>query len=286
MAGEDAIAEGGGIGTLVGKVVEKVPGGLEGPAMEAASEFTTVSATFLRARNVLLLEADFTPLFIDYYLHLKDLDEHPAASLGGILKDLLAVTTLHLTAGPWAETHAWTANLRAPRANFFATGSSNTQTVTGRLFTENVREPDRNFLHTQTTVFEGEPRRSTIEVEDTDPLKWAEHYYQQSEQRPARAFRLTGDRYALLTAQPDFAEEWLASLTAGSVENLLETEPHRELETRRYRFHCGCNLQKILPVLSAWREKPEELFQGDPSITIQCPRCAKRYEVKRGDLES
>lgn len=253
--------------------------------MEPVSDFTTVRAIFLRQRNILLLTADFTPIFTDYYLHLHDIGERPAANLDAMLKDALAVLTLHLTARPWAEAIAWTANLRAPRINLFATGSSNAENITGRIFTEDVREPDRNFLYSQTLYNGSDPRRSTIEVESNEPLKWAQQYYAQSEQRPGKAFHLQGDRYCLLTAQPDFDEKWLKNLTQEEALTLLENEDHNELETRRFRFHCGCDLAKIMPVLSAWKDRADELFQGAEHITVQCPRCAKKYLITSSELK-
>lgn len=251
---------------------------------EAVAEFTKVESIFIRHRNVLAVRADFTPVFTDYYLHLMDIGERHPENLDATLKDLLAVLTLHLTARPWAETIAWTANLRAPRVNFFATGSSTNEYITGRLFTEDVREPDRNFLYSQTTQAGAEPRTSTIEVETTSPLEWLQHFYDQSEQRPGKVFQLSDDNYLLVAAQPDFDEEWFNSLTKDQAATLTETEEHKVLETRKFRFDCGCSLERILPSLSAWKEKQDELFGEDDTLSIQCPRCARRYTVSREDL--
>jgi len=254
------------------------------PAPEPVAEFTKVESIFVRHRNCLLVRADLTPIFTYYYLHLMDVGERHPENLDTTLKDLIAVLTLHLTARPWAETIAWTANLRAPRVNFFATGASVHENIVGRLFTQDVREPDRNFLYSQTTLPEEKPRTSTIEVAGTDPLGWIQHFYDQSEQRPGRAFRLADDTYALIAAQPDFDEEWLESLTPESVAAISETEEIKTLETRKFKFHCGCSLEKILPTLSAWKDKPEELFGDDATLNLQCPRCAKKYLVTREDL--
>lgn len=251
---------------------------------EAVAEFTKVESIFIRHRNVLAVRANFTPIFTDYYLHLMDIGQRHPENLDRPLKDLLATLTLHLTARPWAETIAWTANIRAPRVNFFVTGSSTNEYITGRLFTEDVREPDRNFLYSQTTLPGAEPRLSTIEVDTTDPVEWLQHFYDQSEQRPGKLFKLSDDNYALIAAQPDFDEEWFAALTAGQVATLTETEEHKTLETRKFKFACGCSLERILPSLSAWKEKPDELFGDDPAISIQCPRCARKYTVTREDL--
>ncbi len=250
--------------------------------MDTVLEYTIVESIFVRKRNALLLRGQFTPIYTDYYLHLMQHSIRPPGDLDQMLKDTLAMLTLHLTARPWAETIAWTANLRAPRINLFATGSSTAEAVTGRVFTEDVREPDRNFFYAQTTTVEGaEPRISTMEVEGKDPIEWVSQYYDQSEQRPARAFRLEDENFALIAAQPDCDLEWLAGLDSDAVAKIAETEETNLLETRRFRFHCGCTLEKILPVLGGWKDRLDDLFEGEDEIFIQCPRCAARYAVTK-----
>lgn len=247
--------------------------------VEPAEEFTTVESVFIRQRNVLMLRGRFTGLYTDYYLHLMQHGLRYPKKLDFALKEILAMLTLHLVARPWAENIAWTVNLRAPRVNFFVTGASLEEQVTGRLFTEDVREPDRSLFYQQVSVKNRESRSSTVEVDGLDPLEWAESLYHQSEQRPGRAFRLPDETYVLLAAQPDFDPGWLDSLDARHVAEMERRESTKLLETRRYRWHCGCTLDRILPALGMWRDKPEELFRGEALITIQCPRCAARYEV-------
>ncbi len=246
------------------------------------SEFTTVESIFVRHRNALLLRGQFTPVYCDYYLHYMQHGIRPPGEIDQMLKDSLAMLTLHLTARPWAETIAWTANLRAPRINLFVTGGSLSESVTGRVFTEDVREPDRNFFYSQITTVEGaEPGVSTIEIEGRDPIAWISQYYDQSEQRPARGFRLGDENFALVAAQPDCDLEWLDALDEAAVDAITKTEETTLLETRRFRFHCGCTLEKILPVLGGWRDNPDALFEGTDAITVQCPRCAAKYRVTR-----
>lgn len=253
--------------------------------MQSAEEFTKIESIFVRHRNALLVRGQFTSIYTDYYLHLMEHGLRYPGELDQMLKDSLAMLTLHLVARPWAETIAWTANLRAPRINLFVTGGSVEEAVTGRIFTEGVREPDRNFFYSQTTTRDGvEPRTSTLEVEGRDPVDWIGKYYQQSEQRTARAFRLEDEWFALVAAQPDCDLEWLDGLTAEAVAAIESAQETHLLETRKFRFHCGCTLDKILPILGGWRERPEELFAGAESIQIECPRCAARYEVTRGML--
>lgn len=253
--------------------------------MLPVDDFTQVESIFVRHRNCLLVRAQFTPIFTGYYIHLMENKLRYAPDLDATLKEMMAVLTLHLTARPWAETIAWTANLRAPRVNYFVTGSSTGENITGRLFTEDVREPDRNFFYSQTLVAGQKPSTTTVHVESGDPIGWVEHYYEQSEQRPARCFALDDENYVLIAAQPGYDEAWFDTLDADVAAKILETEETKVLETRKFQFHCGCSLERILPTLNAWKDKLDELFQGEEVIKISCPRCGASYTVSREILE-
>ena len=81
---------------------------------QPVEEYTTVQALFVRKRNCLLLRADFSPLFVDYYLHLMQHKQRNAEAEDTMFKQLLAFFTLHLVSRPWQEYHAWTLNIKAP----------------------------------------------------------------------------------------------------------------------------------------------------------------------------
>jgi molecular chaperone Hsp33 len=253
--------------------------------MQPVEDFTTVESLFVRRRNALLLRGQFTPVYTDYYLHLMQHGIRHPPDLDQMLKDALAMLALHLTARPCAESAAWTANLRAPRINLFVTGGSLDEAVVGRIFTEDVREPDRNYFHNQVMVQGNrEPSVSSLEIDGRDPVAWISQYYDRSEQRPARAFRLEDENFAIIAAQPDCDLEWLASLDGEEVSRITEDEETSLLETRRFRFNCGCTLERILPILGGWRDKPEQLFGQAEMIQVQCPRCAASYQITRAML--
>lgn len=253
--------------------------------MHPTEDFTTIESVFVRHRNALLLRGQFTPLYTDYYLHLMQHGIRHPAELDQMLKDAMTVLVLHLVARPWAETLAWTANLRAPRINLFVTGGSTEEAVAGRIFTEDIREPDRNFLYSQTTSPNlSEPRNSTLEIAGKDPFAWISQFYDQSEQRPARAFRLENENFALVAAQPDCDMAWLEALDETAIAKIDSDEETKLLESRRFRFECGCTLEKILPILGNWKNRLDDLFGDADEISIQCPRCAAKYSVARGML--
>lgn len=249
--------------------------------IETVSEYTKVESIFVRHRNCLLLKADFSPVFTDYYVHLMEQKLRYKEDLDNNLKDLLAALTLHLVARPWAETIAWTANIRTPRVNYFATGSSVRENIVGAVFTENVKETDRNLLFSQTISNDSQGRMSTVETETTNPLEWLQKYYENSEQRPGKAFRLEGDEYALIAAQPDFDEEWFESLDAEKISAITSDEETKLLETRKFYFNCGCSEEKLMGSLVAYKANPDELFQGEDTIEATCPRCNAKYSFNR-----
>ncbi len=207
-----------------------------------------------------------------------------------IFKDLLAYFTLHLVSRPWAEYHAWTLNLCKPvEGTLFVSGSSLTEDVIGRVITEDVRIPENNTLYTQNILRNREPQTSIIEVHGAHLAAWIEDYYRQSEQRQARACRVADDSYVLVTAEPGADHDWLDALDADGISALLAGETEDEtkvLETRRFKFRCGCTLDKVLPTLRSFKGKIEDLVNEDGQIEIGCPRCAAEYVVSADMLSA
>ncbi len=247
---------------------------------QPVEEYTTVQALFVRKRNCLLLRADFSPLFVDYYLHLMQHKQRNAEAEDTMFKQLLAFFTLHLVSRPWQEYHAWTLNIKAPMlANYFVSGSSLTEDVIGRVFTKDVREPEKNMLFAQNLRTNKEPQTSVIILPGETSIEWVEDFYRQSEQRQARAFEVGGDTYALVTAQPGADFDWLSELTAQDVAEIEQHEEVKVLETRKFTFRCGCTLDKILPTIRTMQKDFADLLSEQGFLEVSCPRCGAVYHV-------
>lgn len=247
---------------------------------QPVEEFTTVQAFFVRKRNCLMLKADFSPLFVDYYLHLMQHKQRNAEAEDTMFKQLLAWFTLHLVSRPWQEYHAWTLNIKDPMlANYFVSGSSLTEDVIGRVFTEGVREPERNMLFAQNLRTNKEPQTSVIILPGNTAAEWVEDFYRQSEQRQARAFEVQGDTYALITAQPGADHDWLCELSSKDVAEIEEHEELKLLETRKFTFRCGCTLEKILPTIRTMQKDFADLLSEQGFLEVSCPRCGATYHV-------
>lgn len=236
---------------------------------------------FVRHRNVMLARGDFGPLFEDHYLHLMQSGQQRLEPEQDTkLKDALAALVLHLMSNPRDLMTAWTLNFNAPPMNLFVTGDSEEGQVVGRVFTEDVKIHPRPLFYAQASRPRTRDRQSTVEFEGDDLFRIVEQYYRQSEQFPARLFRLDGDEAAMLTAHPDADLEWFQGLTAEQVKRLEQDEELGFLERRSYHFACGCRLITIVKVLiNTFGRDPDKIFAGEERLQIRCPRCAGSFEL-------
>ncbi|MEM6911867.1 MAG: Hsp33 family molecular chaperone HslO [Verrucomicrobiota bacterium] len=246
-----------------------------------------VHSHYIRARNCLFIEARLASLYMDYYLHLQDHELRYTQDQDRSLKEALACLLLHLVSRPREETVAWTMNFSDPAMNLFVTGNSRPGQITGRIFTEEVREARQNLFYSQVQIPDGPSYNSMVKVEGRAILSLVEQFYDQSEQLPARFFELPDERFCVVKGMPEADESWLRSLTLPEVEALRETETVKFLETRSYRFDCGCRIDRILPALSGIASRDmEELFGGQEVIRITCPRCGLRYALSRDMMKA
>ncbi len=253
-----------------------------------ASSLVEVRCYFVRKRNALAVRGQFGPLFVDYYLHAADHGLRLPETLDGMMKEALVGMTLHMAGKPWNEEHAWTVNFHDPRANFFVTGDNRNRNITGRCFTENVKVSDRQLFYAQQLKTNMPVRQSAVEIEGDSFFKAVEQYYAMSEQRPGRFFTHDEEEdYVFVSAQPQCDEEWLLDLTEEKVRSLDKDEELSLLETRAYRWECGCTLEKIYAALLPHAMKDMDgIFAGDEVLKATCPRCARRYYIDREQLEA
>lgn len=242
---------------------------------------------FVRGRNALLARADFAELYVDYYLHLSANRIKVAPEHDAMFKRALAAFTLHCASRPLNELTAWTINFQEPLVNLFLAGDNQAGTVTGRVFDENVKVGPENLFYADVVRGTQPARRSAVSFAGSDPIAAANEFYRQSEQRGARFFQLGEEEFALVTEHPDCDLAWFQSLTPDAVRELAGRETLSLLERRIYRWHCGCNQQRMMEVLApVMKQDSEALFGDEPKLEMRCPRCAARHAITREALEA
>jgi molecular chaperone Hsp33 len=246
-----------------------------------------VRTYFVRNRNALIARAEFSELFVDYYLHLSTNQIRVSPEHDAMFKRAIAGFTLHSASRPWNELTAWTINFQQPLVNLFLTGDNETGAVTGRVFDEDVKEGPENLFFADVVRVNQPKRRSAVTFSGTDPLVAVEKFYAQSEQRAARYFQLGEEDFAMVTEHPDCDLAWFRSLTAEQMRTLDEHETLALMERRIYRWHCGCNQERMMEVLTpTMKQDPHALFGDDPKLEIRCPRCGARHTITREALEA
>jgi len=259
----------------------------ESSPVDTADAGLEVRTYFVRNRNVLVARAAFSELYVDYYLHLgaQKIQMDPAHD--EIFKRALAAFTLHCASRPWKELIAWTIHFQEPFLNVFLTGDNETGAVVGRVFTDNVKEMDRNVFYSDVVRPNQPKQRSAVNFEGSDPIVAVEAYYAQSEQRPARYFQIAEEEFVMVTAHPDCDEAWFNALTVEDVKKLDEKETLSLMERRIYRWHCGCNMQRMMQVLApTMKADPQSLFEDEETLEMRCPRCGARYVITREAMEA
>lgn len=250
-------------------------------------EGLAVRTYFVRNRNALVARSEFEDLYVDYYLGLADRSIRHIPEHDQLLKDAIAGITLHCASRPRNESIAWTVNFQDPLVNLFVAGDNGTGTVIGNLFTEDVRMGEENLFYVDTVKGRDPARRSVVTFSGSDVLAAAEHFYRQSEQRPARFLRLGEEDFLLVAAQPDCDMQWFEGLNEESAQRLREEETLSLLEIRHYKWQCGCSEERILGVIAnSARNRLDELFGKDGQITASCPRCGARYSFDREQVAS
>ncbi|MEK0451252.1 MAG: hypothetical protein RL088_3520 [Verrucomicrobiota bacterium] len=246
-----------------------------------------VRTYFVRERNALVARALFSDLYVDYYLHQGQHGYTHSREHDSLFKDALSALTLHCASRPWNETTAWTIHFAALKLNLFVTGDNNRGAVSGQIFTDQVKDDGRNLLSCDIVRGQGFPRRSVVDLADTDVFHAVEKYYAQSEQLPARLFRHSDEDFVMVTAHPDIDMVWFDSLTEESIRTIDQTQTLSLLERRYYKWDCGCDDKKMMRVLAPhFIKEPEALFGDEPLIRMSCPRCGARYIITREALEA
>lgn len=246
-----------------------------------------VRTYFARGRNALVARGDFSEIFAAWYLHRMDHGIEIPAEMEDAGREALAALTLHCAGRPWKESCAWTVKFPAPRMNIFAAGDNASGTVIANLQTDELQPVEGGMFYADVIEDSKPPRRSVVDFQESSFLRAVEVFYSRSEQRTVRFFWHGDEDLVMVAAQPDCDEEWLAGLSTEAVRTLDRDVELALLEKRHYSFRCGCNEERMLNLLlPVFRRQADELFHGEPTLTMLCPRCGARHVLTREALEA
>ncbi|MEZ5064715.1 MAG: Hsp33 family molecular chaperone HslO [bacterium] len=246
----------------------------------------TIHRLIDREHDLLVMRADFGPLFAAYLDHVRRWETEPDDLSQTFMRQGLGAAALHLAARPDGETVGFTINVHHPATNVFLTGDNTECTVVGRVFTKDVKPSDESRIFVQSSRLGATPIQSVVQVEGLDILQIFEQYWDRSEQATARFVEIDDAHFAMLLALPEADDEWLKGLSRDQALGIVDDEL-KSLGRRVYRFLCGCNPDRMMELVRGLFEKdPEELFRGDPGVEILCPRCGRRWWLDRAEFDA
>lgn len=246
----------------------------------------TVRRFIDRENDVLVTKADFGPLFAAYLDHVRRWEVEPDGLSQVMMRQGLGAVVLHLVNRPATESVGWTIHVQQPPTNLFLAGDAAESNVTGRVYTEGVKDTDDSRMYVQVSREGRPPTQSMIDIEGVDVLSMFEQYYEKSEQVPARFFEVTDSEYLMVLALPDADDDWVAGLSRDAALALLSRDL-KPLGEETYRFQCGCTSERMLEVVRGlFADRPDELFREDDGVEIFCPRCGRRWWVDRESFEA
>lgn len=240
-----------------------------------------------RVHHAVIARGQVGALFEQGYLeHARALGTLPDELAQDLMRKALTAAVLRLALLPPDQFCSWTYNLIEPALNIFVTGDNSDHEVTGRVYTDNVKTVDVNRLFIEMARPELEPARSVVDFEGTDIIGALHEYYRRGLQMRARIFELSNDDAVLIEGLPMVDQGWLEALDDEAVAALFEGDNLEKIEKRTYRFHCGCDAQRIAAVMrSLFSANLDELFQGDDEVEAQCPRCGRHWTLARADFD-
>lgn len=246
-----------------------------------------VRTYFARGRNALVARGDFSEIFAAWYLHRMDHGIEVPAAMEEAGREALAALTLHCAGRPWKECCAWTVKFPEPRMNIFVAGNNSNGTVIANLQTDGLKSVEGGMFHSDVIEDLKPPRRSVVDFNEASFLRAAEIFYSRSEQRTVRFFWHGDEDMVMVAAQPDCDEEWMAALTPESIRSLDRDVELALLEKRNYSFTCGCNQERMLTLLlPVFQRQADELFHGEATLTVVCPRCGGSHILTREAMEA
>ncbi len=249
------------------------------------SQEAIVSGFLDREREVVIARGEFSPLFAAYRSHARKWNSMPDDQALGMMNHMLAAAALYLAIHPPDEFAAWTLNIVQPPINFFVCGDNQQFAITGRAYTQNVKNANSNRLFMESQRPRREPSRSVLDVAGGDVLDIFEQFFNKSDQIPSRLFARAANEIVLIQGMPGVDLAWLQSLDSDSVRGYLKKD-FENIEQRNYRFQCGCDPGKILTVVSGmFKDNPEDLFRGDSEVETHCPRCSRSFWITREDFD-
>ena len=239
------------------------------------------------SRDVLVVTGTFAPLLQEHEAYLDthhiEAEKDPGASRD--LERLIIGVALAHSVSQEGESIGWSLKLPGSAYGLFAATEPEGMTC-GRVVWQSspAKEP---VVVVQTARPYSPMTQSSVTPSSNDPVQGIEDYFSDAKQTATRL--LIDDstqRGLLLQALPGgkFADLEMMDPTEvfTAVDAALKQEDMTRMTETVMFYACRCNDEMILNVfMGLSQEQREDLTDEDGSVSIECPRCGRRYTIKK-----
>lgn len=239
-----------------------------------------------REHHAVISRGNFEQLYQGYLAHAATIGPMPEAFSLDSMRYAMAMATLQLALWPPDQHASFTLNFSEPLINIFLAGDNHEFQITGRVYSENVKNTGVSRFYVETQRPNHKPAQSVVDFDEAHALSAFEHYYKRGVQMRVRIFELEEHDFVMIQGLPIVERQWLSDLTSEDVIEMFD-QGLEEIEQRTYTFQCGCNLPRIKKVVSdVFKSDPSELFGEEKHVEVQCPRCGKFWLITKEYFDS
>ncbi len=195
-----------------------------------------------------------------------------------------------LTACSQPDPFSWAFSINTPDSKLdIGTGFFVAAEPQGMIVARHLPTTRKEWMVTVQRAKTGEqPSQSSfLPKKGGDPVRVFEQYFETSEQRECRiALDPTTAKGVLFQSMPEGHLEELQEASAEEllnlVEKLLEDEKLTRLAEHRMFYECLCTDEYVLNMLTSLPiSQQEELWEGQESLRIECPRCSREFVIRQ-----
>ncbi len=202
------------------------------------------------------------------------------------------IVSASLSAASQVERDYWGWTLRLPFANWGLFCAVDPEGMVCAKISPLAREAADVLgkVAVQRQIAEAPLRQSMLIPDSESALLTVEQYYRESEQLPARIAMKDGEALMILSMPEG---DWEGLETASQAELLAAFHEANEggslQKSYEYVFYydCRCDVKQMHGVVSSLPEAEQDYLWGDEGeLHIECPRCGKRYNLMRDEIDS
>ncbi len=242
-----------------------------------------------RERDLLVVSGETAPILrgrAEYHRE-HDIESRETPESERLVARLTGAACAAAVLLPVRESWGWTVTVPGSAVGLFCAVEPD-----GRV-TIRVREasPLRAAAVVQRQRAGGPLIQSHIASKTTDPARIVEHYFAQAEQAEARVALDPQGRVVLLRPLPEARGRDLLRLdddglfrAVAAAERAGRIDP---LEDVLLYYGCRCDDETVLEMIASLPPAQRREVWGDQrELAIECPRCGRRYRVRRQGLEA